>query len=234
VLLETNDGRPHLEQVIPVIAAGKPVFVDKPIAGSLADAVAIHRLAARRKVPLFSASSLRFAAGTLAARGGSVGPLTGADTYSPCALEPTHPDLFWYGIHGVESLFTVLGPGCERVTRTTSADTDQVTGLWGDGRVGTFRGMRRGASGYGGSAFGEKGIAPVGAFDGYRPLLVAIVDFFRTGASPVTAEETLEIYAFMEAADESKRQGGAPVTIRAVMEKAEAEATKRLAELGVE
>ena len=50
----------------------------------------------------------------------------------------------------------------------------------------------------------------------------------------MTAEETLEIYAFMEAADESKRQGGAPVTIRAVMEKAEAEATKRLAELGVE
>lgn len=234
VLLETNDGRPHLEQVIPVIEAGKPVFVDKPIAGSLADAVAIHRLAARRKVPLFSASSLRFAAGTLAVRGGSIGPLTGADTHSPCSLEPTHPDLFWYGIHGVEALFTVLGPGCTSVTRTSAPDVEQVTGLWSGGRIGTFRGIRRGAAGYGGTAFGEKGIAPVGAFDGYRPLLVAIVDFFRTGTPPVTAEETLEIYAFMEAADESKRRGGAPVTIREVMEKAEAEATKRLEALGVE
>ena len=234
LLGETNDGRPHLEQVIPVIKAGKRVFVDKPIAGSLADAVAIHRLAAKRGVPLFSASSLRFAAGTLAVRSGSLGAVTGADTYSPCALEPTHPDLFWYGIHGVESLFTVMGPGCTSVTRTHSADVDQVTGLWGDGRIGTFRGIRRGAANFGGTAFGEKGTAPVGAFDGYRPLLVEIVKFFQTGEAPVSAEETLQIYAFMEAADESKRQGGKPVTLAEVMEKAEAEATKRLAALGAE
>ncbi len=234
VLLQTNDGRPHLEQVIPVIKAGKRVFVDKPIAGSLADAVAIHRLAVKRGVPLFSASSLRFAAGTVAVRGGSIGAVTGADTYSPCALEATHPDLFWYGIHGVESLFTAMGPGCTSVTRTHSADVDQVTGLWGDGRIGTFRGIRRGAANFGGTAFGEKGTAPVGAFDGYRPLLVEIVKFFQTGEAPVSAEETLQIYAFMEAADESKRQGGKPVTLAEVMEKAEAEATKRLAALGAE
>ena len=234
VLLETNDGRPHLEQVIPVIAAGKPVFVDKPIAGSLADAVAIHRLAARKMVPLFSASSLRFAAGTLAVRGGSIGPVTGADTVSPCALEATHPDLFWYGIHGVESLFTVMGPGCASVTRTTAPDFDQVTGLWGDGRIGTFRGIRKGTAPFAGTAFGEKGSAPMGAFDGYRPLLVEIVKFFETRESPVPVAETLEIYAFMEAADESKRQGGKTVSIAAVMEKAEAEATKRLKALGAE
>jgi len=234
VLLETNDGRPHLEQVIPVIKAGKRVFVDKPIAGSLADAVAIHRLAAKRGVPLFSASSLRFAAGTLAVRAGSIGAVTGAHTYSPCALEPTHPDLFWYGIHGVESLFTAMGPGCTSVTRSHSADFDLVTGLWGDGRIGSFRGIRRGAANFGGTAFGEKGTAPVGAFDGYRPLLVEIVKFFQTGEVPVSAEETLQIYAFMEAADESKRQGGKPVTLAEVMEKAEAEATKRLAALEAE
>ncbi len=234
VLLETNDGRPHLEQVIPVIAAGKPVFVDKPIAGSLADAVAIHRLAARKGVPLFSASSLRFAAGTLAVRAGSIGAVTGADTVSPCALEPTHPDLFWYGIHGVESLFTVMGPGCASVQRTTTPDFDHVTGTWSDGRIGTFRGIRKGTAPFAGTAFGEKASAPVGAFDGYRPLLVEIVKFFQTGESPVPAAETLEIYAFMEAADESKRQGGKPVAIADVMAKAEAEATKRLKALGAE
>ena len=103
-----------------------------------------------------------------------------------------------------------------------------------DGRIGTFRGIRRGAANYGGVAFGEKGIAPVGAFDGYRPLLVEIVKFFQTGEPPVSSEETLQIYAFMEAADESQRQGGKPVTLAEVMEKAEAEATQRLAALGAE
>ena len=232
VLLETNDGRPHLEQVIPVIAAGKPVFVDKPVAGSLADAVAIYRLAAQRGVPLFSASSLRFGANTLAVRGGSIGAVTGAETVSPCALEATHPDLFWYGIHGVESLFTVMGPGCVSVTRTHSADFDHVSGLWDDGRVGCFRCVRRGAAPYAGTAFGEKATAAVGSFDGYHPLLVEIVKFFQSGQSPVPAAETLQIYAFMEAADESKRQGGAPVKVADVMEKAEGEATARLAALG--
>src|SRR5262249_32142932 len=45
VFLESVDGRPHLEQVKPVFQAKKPVFIDKPVAGSLADAVHIYRLA---------------------------------------------------------------------------------------------------------------------------------------------------------------------------------------------
>ena len=135
VLLETNDGRPHLEQVVAVLRAGKPVFIDKPVAGSLADAIAIYRLAEHHKVPLFSCSALRFADGTQAVRRGAIGDVTGCDTFSPCALEPTHPDLFWYGIHGCEALFTVMGPGCDRVVRTHAADSEQVTGSWADGRI---------------------------------------------------------------------------------------------------
>jgi predicted dehydrogenase len=231
VLLETNDGRPHLEQVVPVLRAGKPVFIDKPVAGSLADAVAIYRLAEHHKVPVFSASSLRFAKGTLAVRGGAIGDVTGCDTFSPCSIEPSHPDLFWYGIHGCESLFTVMGTGCETVVRTHTDDFDQVTGTWNDGRIGTFRGIRRGKGGYGGVAFGTTGSQPVGGFDGYRPLAVEVVTFFQTGQPPVSAAETIEIYAFMEAADESKRRGGVPVSVREVLSKAEAEAARKMAAL---
>jgi hypothetical protein len=43
----------------------------------------------------------------------------------------------------------------------------------------------------------------------------------------VDPKETLDIYAFMEAADESKRRGGAPVSVAEVMEKAVAEAQRR-------
>ena len=231
VLLESNDGRPHLEQVLPVLKAGKPVFIDKPIAGSLADAVAIFEAARKYKVPIFSSSSLRYTTGAQEIRGGKIGEVKGCDVYSPCSLESTHPDLFWYGIHGVESLFTVMGTGCESVTRVSTPGIDLAAGVWKGGRVGTFRGIRTpeggGKADYGGTAFGVSGIQQIGTYGGYQPLIFEIVKFFRTGKVPVTEEETLEIYAFMEAADESKRQGGKPVTIESVMTKAREAAAKK-------
>lgn len=223
VLLETNDGRPHLEQVLPVLKAGKPVFIDKPIAGSLADAIAIFEAAKQANVPVFSASSLRYGKGSQAVRAGSIGKVKRCETFSPASLEPSHPDLFWYGIHGVESLFTVMGTGCESVRRGKTAEgMIEVTGKWSGDRTGIFREGK----GYGGSAEGEKGKADVGAYDGYRPLAVEFVKMFRTGQLPVSVDETLEIYAFMEAADESKRQNGAEVKLADVMAKARAAVKK--------
>jgi predicted dehydrogenase len=214
VLLETNDGRPHLEQALQVFKAGKPVFIDKPVAASFSDVHAIFEAAKKYQVPLFSSSSLRYGKNVQEIRqGGTIGKVLEADAYSPAHLEETHPDLYWYGIHGVELLFTVMGPGCKSVTRTHTADSDVVVGVWNDGRVGTFRGGRSGKIGYGGTAFGENGNAQIGPYDGYKPLLVQIIEFFRTGKSPVDPQETLEIYAFMEAADESKRNGGKPILL---------------------
>jgi len=230
VLLESVDGRPHLEQARPVIRAGKPLFIDKPVAGSLADAIEIFALAKEHKVPCFSSSSLRFSPGIASMRNNpKLGEVIGCDAWGPCSLEPHHPDLFWYGVHGVEILYTIMGTGCESVTRTHTQGTDQVTGRWKDGRIGTFRGIRQGRSGYGAMVFGTKEIAQSGSYGGYDPLVVEICKFFRTGKPPVSAEETIELFAFMEAADESKRQGGVPVSIKSVMEKAQAEIAKRRA-----
>jgi hypothetical protein len=218
VMIESVDGRPHLAQVKPVLKAGKPVFIDKPMAGSLRDGLEIFRLAKEAKVPVFSASSLRYGLSTQAVRNGSIGKVTYAETYSPFHLEPHHPDLFWYGIHGVESLFTVLGPGCESVQRGKTADGSiEVTGTWSGGRKGVYREQK----GYGGLAKGEKGESPVGTYDGYQPLVVAIMKFFETRIPPVQPEETIEILAFMEAADESKAKDGAAVTLKEVITKTE-------------
>ena len=217
VLLESVDGRPHLKQAKPVIEAGLPLFIDKPVAGSLKDAVAIFDLAQKRKVPMFTSSSLRFAKGTLAVRGGSIGKVTYCETHSPCSLEPHHPDLFWYGIHGVESLFTVLGPGCISVRRGKTEDGKiKVTGKWTGDRTGVYREGK----GFGGKAVGSKGESEVGKFDGYPPLIREIVTFLKTGDAPVTPEESIAIYAFMEAADESKRRGGEEVSLEEVLKKA--------------
>lgn len=227
VLILSIDGRAHLEQARPVFAAGKPVFIDKPIAGSLKEAIEIFRLAEEHDVPCFSSSSLRYAAKTANIRDDpELGELIGCDQYAPCALEPHHPDFFWYGIHGVEPLFTIMGTGCESVTRVQTEGTDMAVGVWKDGRIGTFRGIRDGQRGYGSTVFGTKGIVQGGGFDGYEPLVVEIIRFFKTGKPPVSKEETLEIFAFMEAADESKRQGGCPVTLESVMQQAQEAAAK--------
>jgi predicted dehydrogenase len=227
VLLESVDGRPHLDQARPVFRARKPVFIDKPVAGSLADAIAIFDLARETNTPCFSSSSLRFARGIAGKHEDpKLGAVTGCDVFGPCSLEEHHPDLFWYGVHGVEALYTIMGTGCESVSRTHTEGTDFVVGLWKGGRVGTFRGVRQGPYRYGGTAFGTKGTAPLGDYDGYEALVVEIVKFFKSGQPPVSAAETVEIFAFMEAADESKRQGGKPVSIEAVLRQAKAHTTR--------
>lgn len=218
VMLETNDGRLHREQAAKVFSAGKRVFIDKPVAASLADAVAIFETARKKGVPVFSASSLRYIKGMQDIDKSQV---VGADTYSPAALEKTHPDLFWYGIHGVEALFTAMGTGCQSVSRVNTPDTDVVIGIWSDGRVGTFRGTRMGKHEYGGTVYTKNGNITLGPYGGYNPLLKDIIHFFETGETPVKPAETLEIFAFMEAADESKRQGGASVSLASVLKKAQ-------------
>lgn len=234
VMLVSVDGRAHLAQARAVLAAKKPLFVDKPFTTSVKDAVTLAQLARETGTPIFSSSSLRFTDDVMAIeRDPRVQQVQGAITWGPATLEPHHPDLFWYGIHAVEMLYTFMGPGCERVTRTHSAGADAVVGHWKDGRIGIVRGTRDSAQTYGQVVFGPKAIVttpePANASSSaagnaappkrssYYGLLVAIVDFFRTGKSPVPIDETLEIMAFMEAAELSKARSGAPVAISDVL-----------------
>lgn len=235
ILLETNDGRRHLEQAIPVMEAGKPMFIDKPIATSLSDAMVIVQASKHYKVPFFSSSSLRFMPSAQEVVNGKIGKVLGADVYSPFILEKTHPDFFWYGIHGVELLYTIMGPGCKTLTRFHEDSTEVVVGIWNDGRIGTLRcnspqeGIYGTTNGdFGGIAFGEKRNAMVGPFGGYIPLLIEITRFFETARPPVDEDITLEICAFMEAADESKRKNGSSVELDKIWSKARKEAQKKL------
>ena len=207
VLLETNDGRPHFEQALPVLRAGKRMFIDKPIAHNFADAKKIVESSIKYGTPIFSSSALRYEAGIVSAASGEFGKVLGADVYTPAALDPNHIDFAWYGIHGVEMLFTLLGTGCEKVVRTHTEDTDVITGVWKDGRIGSVRGIRKGAANIAGTAFCEKKIVPVGPFTTYEPLVAQIIEFFKTGVAPVSPAETLEMFRFMEAADKSKKTG---------------------------
>lgn len=213
VLLETNDGRLHKQQAMEVLQSGKRMFIDKPIANSMGDAMAIFEEARKKNVPIFSSSSLRYTEGIEEVLSGKkIGKIIAADAYSPAKLEKTHTDFYWYGIHGVEMLFTAMGTGCKTVTRFHQDNMDVVVGVWNDGRIGTFRGTRAGKALYGGTIFGESGNAMYGAYS-YERLLHKIIEFFETGVPPVAAADTLEICAFIEAAQKSKLNGGKPVEI---------------------
>jgi predicted dehydrogenase len=213
VLVESIDARTHLAQVKPVIAARKPMFIDKPLAATLEDAREIARLAKEAGVPWFSSSSLRFGAMAAAKQAG----ITGVSTWGPGPLEQHHYlELAWYAIHPTEVLFTLMGPGCETVTRTTSADADIVVCQWKDGRLGEVRAVRP-YSDYGAVITKGREVAvehpKSGEAADYRPLVAEIVKFFQTGKPPVSPEETLEMFAFLDAAQKSKEQGGRPVKV---------------------
>lgn len=218
VLLESVDGRPHLQQARPIFAAKKRVFIDKPLAASLKDGREIARLSKESGTPFFSASSIRFYESIVKTKEDpDLGRIAGCESFGHFSTEPHHPDLFWYGIHAVEGLFSVMGPGCESVTRVEAGNTMVVVGKWKDGRIGTFRGMKKGGKEYGVTVFGEKAerssLGMKGAKNGYGNLVAEIVKFFKTGTPPVSVEEMLDVLAFMEAADVSKAKGGAEVRL---------------------
>ncbi len=229
VLLESVDGRIHLEEARQIFPYGKPVFIDKPLAGNLPEAIAIFELAKKHKVPVFTSSSTRFGTGLAGLEGhAELGDLLGATTWGPCSYQSGTPDLFFYAIHGVEALYTIMGTGCETVSRVKGPVHDQTTGVWKDGRLGVYRGIVRGKAAFGATVYGSDGIVQVSEAPNYRLLCQAIGKFFRTGAPPVGEEETLELLTFMEAADESVRQGGKAVALAEVFAKAKAEAAKLL------
>lgn len=205
VLLETNDGRPHYEQALPVLKAGKRMFIDKPIAHSLKDAERIFQASKKYNTPIFSSSALRYEDNLVKAKSGVYGKVLGADVYTPAQYDPHHLDMAWYGIHGVEMLFSLMGTGCEEVIRTHTEGTDVITGRWKDGRIASVRGIRHGASNIAGTVFCEKSIAPIGPFTTYLPLVKEIIKFFETGVIPFDPQETVEIFRFMDAADRSRK-----------------------------
>jgi len=227
VLIESVDGRPKLEQ-FRAVAKGKPIYLDKPLAASLADVIQIFRHAEATKTPVFTSSSLRYLGDVEnIAKDPAIGQFLGCETTGPLKLEPHHPDLYWYGIHGCEMLYAAMGVGCETVARTDTKTSSLVVGKWKDGRIGSFRGIKEGGGYYAITAYGTTNVVHRGGFFGYEPLVQTICDFFVSGKPPVSSQETIELFAFMQAADESKKAGGKPIAIADVIRQAEQKAAAK-------
>ena len=217
VLVLSVCGQPHLERVRPFLKAGVPAFVDKPFACSLADAEEMVRLAEDHQTMLFRTSALRYSAELLEVqqRLADFGPLNGVICYGPAKRADGNPGLFHYGIHAVEMLFALMGPGCESVQTAFTDGAEVVTGRWRDGRLATLRGNRQGSTAYGCTAFCEQAVVPrlVSSRYAYRNLCRAIVDSVKTNRPAVPHAVTLEIVRFILASLESERCGSAPVSL---------------------
>lgn len=209
IILTSVDGRVHLEQFREIVPFGKPVFIDKPLATTSADARAILDLAREYNIAVMSASNLRYADSITEALA-AMDTLVGADCCGPMNLEATQPGLFWYGIHAVELLYTALGPGCQNVRAVTTENSEFVTGVWRDGRIGTVRGYRGGKSNFGALLHGAKGSRFVDIAQpkpAYASLLEQALQMFQGGAANPPIEDSLEIVRFIEAANESRASG---------------------------
>jgi predicted dehydrogenase len=222
VIIESGDGSVHRQRALPFIEKGITTFVDKPLASSLADAKAIVEAAQRKHTTLFSSSSLRYAPEVVAVRGRAkeTGDIKGVTTYGPAPLDATgrNPGLFHYGIHEVEMLYALMGPGCQRLTCLRQPGGEVVTGLWSDGRIGSARGIRDGRPDYGFTLFGTRRVVnqEIGTGLGslYRELLKVLVKIFETRQVPFDLHETLEIIAFLEAAQRSALSTGEPQDVK--------------------
>jgi predicted dehydrogenase len=227
----TLDGRKHLELARQSLAAKKPTFIARPMAASLDDVRAIFRIAEENKTPVWSSSQHRFSPGFAGMRNHpEVGKVLGVDVYGGCETEPHHPELHWQAVHGIETLYTMMGPGCESVRCVSTPYAESITGVWKDGRVGTFRGIKQGKVKYSATVFGDLGVSTAGIYGhgvpvqgvvptkdkymGYEAISTEIAKFFKEGPPPVSPEETIEIFTFMDAAHQSKVKGGAPIEVK--------------------
>lgn len=212
LMIESVDGRQHLEQVKQALACGKPLWIDKPLASSLEDAREIGRVARDAAVPWFSASALRYGKTVESMK---FADASGAVAWGDGPLGGDQLDLAYYAIHVVELLYAVLGPGCEQVTRVHTDGADVILGRWKGGRTGEVRALRPDSE-YGVLVFragGKVDVAPK-IDDSYRPLVAEIVKFFETKQPPVRNAETLEVIEFMDASQRSMAQGGTPANLR--------------------
>ena len=220
VLVLSLCGSAHLDRARPFLETGVPTFVDKPFACSVSDAEDMVALANQHNTLLFNASALRFSeeAQLMRERQATLGPVNGAVTYGPSKRADGNPGLFHYGIHSVELLFELMGTGCTAVTATSSTDAKAVTGLWSDGRIGTVRGVRTGATRYGFTAFCEHAVVNenVSTRYAYRNLCRAILQSFDSGETAVSHTSNLEVIRFVAAAIASEEQGGRPIELNLV------------------
>jgi predicted dehydrogenase len=104
LIVTSRDGAEHAAQALPFLEAGIPVWVDKPLAASLADAESIVAAAEQSGAALTSSSALRWVPDTTAivAAMAAIGPLQEIVVSGPADPNSEYGGIFFYGIHAAD------------------------------------------------------------------------------------------------------------------------------------
>jgi predicted dehydrogenase len=206
-MLEINDPAFHAEYFEKAAALGKPVFVDKPLAGTPGDGWRIVETARRQDVRVMSCSSLRVAAELLDAL--RTVPAPGVmNACGPMGKAPVGDSLIWYGVHAFEMLERAMGRGARRVMACEREAGVVAVVDYPDGRQGVVESRPKGGF-YGGRVQDGERVAPFTVNTGriYHDQMIAVRDFFAGGEPAGSVEDAFDILATMAAARRSIETG---------------------------
>jgi predicted dehydrogenase len=215
VMVLAVNGNKHLSLSLPSLLKGLPTYIDKPLTCDVNEAKQILSVAKKSGARCYSASSLRFAPELVEMDKSSLGRIVAIDAFGPGELHALMPGLFFYGVHTIEMVDAIWGPGVKRVSAVHLEDRDLLDLDYHDGRYARLRLERKGSYDFGASVHGEKKLyqfkvdfTPV-----YTRLVQGMTRFFEGGPAPAALEHIVENIAVMQAGNESIQRDGAWVDV---------------------
>jgi len=211
VIISTDDGTDHVRRARPFVEAGLPVFVDKPMATTLAELKQFARWQ-RDGARILSSSGMRYAPAVAGLQGSEWRWLTSITCKT------------WerYGIHALEPVYTVTGPGFLDVRTEAQEGSDLVHCRHTNGTQATIAAIHDAVGSFGIiNAYGvteHRTVALRDTYSAFRGQLVAVVDWLRSGEDPYPFTETLELMAILIAAIESREQNGKRVAVASILD----------------
>ena len=192
VMVTSRNGALHWGYVRPFIEAGKPAFVDKPLANDFAEAKALIDLAAAKHVPLVGGSSLKLIADTLALKDAAdeakaKGELLGGNVYAPVSLDNPYGGFYFYSAHLIEIALTIFGYDPVAVTAVKNA-AGVAAVMEYDGYAVTLN-YTESAYKYGGVVLAKSGVSgrEINMGDAYAREVESFVNMLRKGESDIPA-----------------------------------------------
>lgn len=215
VMVLTVNGNRHLAHASSALRRGLPTYIDKPLTCDLSEALAIRAMCQEHGTRCYSASSLRFADEVQHLDRAAIGELAVIDAFGPGELNPAMPRFFHYGVHTIEMIDAIWGPGVEAVRARISEPRDHIELRYIDGRYASLRLERVGSYDFGATVHGKNGVAcfKVDFSEVYNRLVRGMVRFFEGGPAPTNLDAIVENVAVMEAAHQSIEQDGGWVAL---------------------
>jgi predicted dehydrogenase len=215
VIVATDKGHEHVVRCRPFVEAGLPVFVDKPLVDNEAD-LQTFRGWVREGAPIMSSSCMRYAKEFLPYRLSTheLGSLRFVSSTTPKSWER-------YGIHALEAIYPILGPGFVTVRNTGAVERNVVHLTHRNGADVVITAIADMYGAFGclqlcGTA-GHVEVALGDTFFSFKAQLVAFVEYLRSGVRGFPWEETVELMQIVIAGIRSREEGGRVVRLEEIV-----------------